>query len=404
MLARWLAARPLHALLLGFCVFRVDLSATGQQEVSPCQSAANFLAGGRLQEALEQYGACVKEAPHLNDVMGLAETCFRLGRYAEAIDAYQRAAALKPDDPDIYTQLGLVFIKAHRYQDAVPKLGRAVILQPGNHPARNLLAMALFQLKEYELAAIEAGQVRKAEPSNISATFILGSSYLQMRLYKHAIPLLKAALAATGSPEIRTTLGKAYLGNHEDTLALHEFAAVERVNPQIPGLYSEIGAAYADLGQKEPALKAYQKALEIDADDFGANYYLARMSWVQGDYEAAAKYLAQASRVSPDDPLVQLQSAELAAHDQDYAEAERLLQKVAQQLPDEIRAHVLLSQVYLRLQKVDESQKEQAIANALQKIAAARREKALGIAAEKSQSARGHPSSKSLPSGSSHLP
>ena len=363
------------------CLF--SRSASPGQKEPACSSAADSLAAGQLERALAGYQTCTTEAPSLSGFRGLAETYSRLGRYVEAVDTFHRALALNPDDSDANSELGQALIMTGRYEDAIHALGRSVVLEPGNNRARDLLAMALFESKQYELAGIEAAEVRRREPGNVSAAFILGACDLRLGLYASAIPLLKSAAAAAPSPEIKATLGKAYLRVHEDALALDEFRAVEQLSPEVPGLFSEIGAAYAGLGQKTLALKAYERALDIDPNDVAANYYLARLNWVEGNYAVSGDYLAKARQSAPEDPLVQLLSAEVSIHTQDYARARPLLEKVIRELPENIRAHVLLSQVYIHLQQVDEAKREEAIAKALQESAEKQREQTMQTPAGK---------------------
>ena len=354
-----------------------SLSASAGQEEPPCRSAAASLAAGQLERALAEYQTCAAEAPSFSGFKGLAESYSRLGRYKEAVDEFHRALALNPGDSGASTELGQALIETGRYEDAVHALARAVVLEAGNNRARNLLAMALFESKQYELAAIEADEVYRREPGNVSANFILGACDLRLGLYARAVPLLKSAAARAPSPEIKATLGKAYLRVHEDALALDEFRAVERLSPDVPGLYSEIGAACAELGQKDLALKAYERALEINPNDVAANYYLARLYWVEGNYAASGDYLAKARQTAPEDPLVQLLMAEVSIHGQDYAQARHLLEKVVRELPANIRAHVLLSQVYFRLQQTEEAKREEAIAKALEESAEKQREQTM---------------------------
>ncbi len=155
------------------------------------------------------------------------------------------------------------------------------------------------------------------------------------------------------------------------------------MDPQIHGLYSEIGAAYADLGQKDLALESYEKALEADPNDFTANFGLARLNWMEGHYDAAHLYLTKARQTAPDDPEVLLLSGEVLIHSQDYAGAKPLLENVVRVLPANIRAHVLLSQVYLHLGQTDEAKREEGIASALRESEEKQREKTLSAPANK---------------------
>lgn len=343
-----------------------------QETEPPCRAAAAALAAGRAEEALALYPSCVAAAPSFRGFKGLAESQFILGHYEEAVHNFHLAMAMNPEDPDTAAGLGQALMKLARYEEAAHQLERAVVFAPENLRARTLLAMALFELKQYELAAIEAEQVLRRDPTNISAAFILGASDVRLRLYARAVPLLEHVRQLTDaapSAEIRATLGKAHLGVHQGARALGEFRAAEKMEPQMPGLYSEIGAAYAELGDRDSALEAYEKALQADANDFAANFGLARLDWVAGHYDAARAYLAKSSQAAPDDPEVQLLSAELSVHDRDYAHAKPLLENVVRALPDNIHAHVLLSQVYFHLGQMDEAKQEEGIAGALRKAA-----------------------------------
>jgi tetratricopeptide (TPR) repeat protein len=377
-------ARIASVTLVLLC-FALRLASAGEEE-PPCRSAAVSFAAGRAEQALGLYQSCLAAAPSFVAFKGLAETYLFLGHSEEAINNFRFALAINPGDSDTAAGLGRALMKLGRTEEAAHALERAVIIEPDNLRARTLLAMALFELKQYELAAIAAEEVRRREPSNVTAAFILGASDVRLRLYARAVPLLERAAVAAPSAEIRTTLGKAYLGIHKGALALREFRAAEKMQPQIPGLYSEIGAAYADLGDSDSALKAYEKALESDPNDFAANFGLARLNWTEGRYEAAETYLTKARQGAPDGPEVQLLSAEVSIHSQDYERARPLLENVVRALPDNLRAHVLLSQVYLHLKQVDEAKREEGIANALRETEEKQREKAIGRPADKQHS------------------
>jgi len=131
------------------------------------------------------------------------------------------------------------------------------------------------------------------------------------------------------------------------------------------------------------ALQAYENALETDPSDFAANFGLARLNWVEGHYDAAQVYLTKARQAAPDDPEVQLLMAEVSIHSQDFAHGKPLLENVVRALPENIRAHVLLSQVYFHLERLEEAKREEGIARALRETEEKQREKALGTQGDK---------------------
>jgi tetratricopeptide (TPR) repeat protein len=364
--------------LMPLIFLMVARPAMARPESPSCSAGETALEQGRLRQARARYEACVESSPTSADLMALAEVYSRQADYSRAIQAYRRAIAFDPHDPNVYLKLGVVLMKAQRYADAIPELGRAIVLNPGYAQAHVWLAMCLFQLKEYELAAIEAKRARRVLPQDTTADFILGSCYLNMGFYDGAVPLLQQALKATGSAEIRVVLGEAYLGLHQSALALRQFTEAARTNPRITGLNSEIAAAYSNLGNRQMALSYYRKALNEDPKDFAANDYMARRNRLEGQFTKAAAYLARAERAAPDDPQVLLEAAELAVHNRDNAKAEHLLRKVLERSPDDIPARILLSQLYFRSGQTAQAKREQAMVTALQRLQDRRQTNAAG--------------------------
>jgi len=331
-----------------------------------CAEARRLRSQSQLEAARARYESCVSQGvPSGRDLVDLGDIDFGLGHFADAVPAYRRALALDPEIAEIHLKLGRALMKGGHISEAAQELAKTLVLDPQNYEAEDLLAVCLFQLKQYELAALHARHVHEVRPGEASAAFILGSSYLRMKLYKQALPLLQEAHAKTASPEILAVLGEAYLGLKASRQALDLFLEAEKANPGIQGLHSEIGAAYAALGEIDHALKEYEEALRQDPNDFAANYFLGRLNRLRGNPEKAREYLARANGVNPNDPSVLFEFAALAVQDKDYSKAQAVLQQVLEKMPDHVDAHVMLAQVYFKLRRMEEGKREKAIADAL---------------------------------------
>lgn len=96
----------------------------------------------RAIEALERAIAVKGDVPlyHAN----LAEMCRRVGRLDEAITAGERALALKPDDPFVLNNLGIAHYDRDEYDRAVECYRRALALAPGSAQAHNNLGNAVL--------------------------------------------------------------------------------------------------------------------------------------------------------------------------------------------------------------------------------------------------------------------
>jgi tetratricopeptide (TPR) repeat protein len=67
---------------------------------------------GKHTEAIEKYKAALEKDPEQANIMGsMAESYREMEKYDDALEVYRKAIALKPDDPTLYTNMGVVLDK-----------------------------------------------------------------------------------------------------------------------------------------------------------------------------------------------------------------------------------------------------------------------------------------------------
>ena len=66
----------------------------------------------------------------------------RLGRYQDALVAYQEAARQTPDDVEIYVNMGIAYGELKSYTQAIGAFKRAIQLQPNDADAHYNLGLA----------------------------------------------------------------------------------------------------------------------------------------------------------------------------------------------------------------------------------------------------------------------
>jgi Tfp pilus assembly protein PilF len=118
-------------------------------------------------------------------------------------------------------------------------------------------------------------------------------------------------------------------------------------------------------GDMTAARAAFEKELAQNPNDFESNLRLAVLLKDDGDYDRARKLLARALRVRPGDPgaLYQEGAIDLAAGDMDRACA--ILEKVVKQSPQFLEAHVSLAQVYYRMKRKADGDRERGVVQEL---------------------------------------
>jgi predicted AlkP superfamily phosphohydrolase/phosphomutase/tetratricopeptide (TPR) repeat protein len=95
-------------------------------------------------------------------------------------------------------------------------------------------------------------------------------------------------------PLVNLALGVLEMAERRTESALRHLVEAERVNPNLPGLYVQIGRAYARMRQWPKAQDAFEKALRADEDNEAAWHGLAVAALARCDYEAAASHALRA--------------------------------------------------------------------------------------------------------------
>src|SRR3989442_4618729 len=251
-------------------------------------------ASKNLSDSLKQRESEMKkEQSKVADIaFFLGQSLYAQGRYVEAAEATRKALALRRDDPEILTQLGLALNRAG------DRIGAEPILQEA-------------------LATLEKSRGPE-HPDVATALNNLASVYLIEARYADAEPLLKRALTihdktlAPDHPDLATDL---------DNLAL---------------LYQKQGR----YGEAEPlnerALAIFQKSRGPQHTDVAVSMNnLARLYHFQGRYDEAERLFRQALTIleevaGPGHPNVAKALDNLAALYEDegrYSEAEPLLRR-----------------------------------------------------------------------------
>jgi hypothetical protein len=126
-------------------------------------------ARGALERALELRARDAK-------VLGLlGQACYRLGKYEDAIVAWQRLVDESPAEPAARVNLGLAFLRAGRQSQAVRQLEIALDLNPDHKKAMGYLGLALLESGD-PLRAREWFRKAGSEPLVAKCDALLGGA------------------------------------------------------------------------------------------------------------------------------------------------------------------------------------------------------------------------------------
>jgi tetratricopeptide (TPR) repeat protein len=320
---------------------------------------------GDTEGAIREYRAYLKLRPDSPDARSnLGAALASTGRYGEAIVEYQAALKQRPKDPHIQLNLALAFYKQGQIADAAREIAALHTADPGNQQAVLVLADCWLRMGE-NAKVIALLTPLDSDRGDLAIAYMLGTALLRDKQVERGQRIIDRILRNGDSAEARLLLGMAKLEALEYPEAIVDLKKAVDLNPHLPDLYSYLGQAQMASGDMTAARVAFEQELEQNSNDFESNLRLAVLLKEDGSYDRARELLARALRVRPGDPgaLYQEGVTDLAAGNMDRACA--TLEKVVKDSPQFLEAHVSLAQVYYRLKRKADGDRERAIVQKL---------------------------------------
>jgi tetratricopeptide (TPR) repeat protein len=203
----------------------------------------------------------------LTDRGHLAE---RAGDDASALQDFERAVQVEPDDALSWYNYGDTLLKMGRVNEALIALERAVKLSPDNALYRYDLGLALYDLQRYKEAAEHFKFVLRLDPAleraisqlGLSASTNLALCYGEQGDWPKAIATLKPAQSV--AVNILYNLGRFYGKNNSHTEAARFFTAAAILSPDDENILHGAGYALLELKRYQEAENYFAQATKVD--------------------------------------------------------------------------------------------------------------------------------------------
>ncbi|MCE9607508.1 MAG: tetratricopeptide repeat protein [Planctomycetia bacterium] len=221
--------------------------------------------GGRLQAARAEFAEAARLAPRVSAAhFQLANADYALGRFEEAVAAYERSHELDPQASTANNR-GNALAQVRRIDDAIGAFEAALRLDPEFVPAYVNLGQAYTARGEFQQAMNFLMQALSRNPQHPKAQALLGDALSGLNNFESAVDCY--AYAVRSNPDdvdVRTSLGVALtrLGRFKEA-AEHYTLALQR-RPDDPLLFNNLGEVNRARGQITESLFCFYKALELN--------------------------------------------------------------------------------------------------------------------------------------------
>jgi Flp pilus assembly protein TadD len=221
----------------------------------------------RAADAESKFRAALSMQPKAPEALQGLALSLDAQKKPAAVDAYRDYLAVQPQDSAARARLVHLLVEQQQYDAALAELDKTAAGQPPSIESLKLKADIQIGQKKWDAAIVTLKQAVAIAPNDAPLHGGLGRTYLQTRDFADAEKELKAALNLdrnnlTYWKDLSSTY---YLGgNYPESLATLDVIA--KVETPGAGPWFIRALCYDKLNQVEPALDAYRKFLELDAN------------------------------------------------------------------------------------------------------------------------------------------
>ena len=228
----------------------------------------------------------------------------KAGKSEQAIPILKEFLEKTPENAAVQFTLGKAYINTKQFDLAIVPLQKALALKPDQQGAHFYLGVAYSQmgqdaeaLKEFE-AEIPLSPNQDSAYSNAAAIYEKqGNLDKALEYYK------KAAEISPNRPELHASMASIYEKQGNQAAAQAEYKALADADPAHASVtWFNIGAIAKNSDRNEEAIKAFQKAVELDPAYAAAHKELGYALVKQGDFKGAVaqfnKYLELAPKAA----------------------------------------------------------------------------------------------------------
>jgi len=283
----------------------------------------------------------------------------RRKQWSEALAMLEKAKQLLPQMAGIRLNIGLAYYRQNEFLKAIPAFESVVREQPDAPQPRYLLGLCYFFADRWADAAGTLEPLWPQESENFPYLYVLSNAaHRAGRTELDERASTQLVKVGNDSAEYHLFAGKYHLNREEYDLAIGEFEAAARADPQLPFVHFNLGLAYLKKQQYEQARQEFLEDAALEPD-LALNYdELGQVYWLIEDDKNAEKSYREALALDSRLANSHLGLARIYQRQQKYAAALAEADAALKTDPARTDAHYIRGQLLLHLGRKEEAKKE----------------------------------------------
>ncbi|WP_197495850.1 tetratricopeptide repeat protein [Methylomonas sp. DH-1] len=268
-------------------------------------------------------------------------------------DALRKAA----DDLETHNQFAQIYEVLRNYSQGIGELDKALKIQPDDGYTLFAKARLLASDRQLDAARDILSKLSATYPKSANSRELEARIALEQNKPDEAVVLFQEALKLNDNTPLAIELAVALIraGKTDDALAVLR----TRINSEPTNV--SLRAFYAEQLRRnkafDEALLQYEEIVRQNPDNIAVHNNLAWMLGQKGDIDSGLRHSKIAYEKAPKDPNIADTYAELLLKKGAFAQAEAILLKAYEALPNSNSVRLHLSEAYLQLNKRDQAKK-----------------------------------------------
>jgi tetratricopeptide (TPR) repeat protein len=221
-------------------------------------SLAKVLEATNPGEAIEAYHrAAALQPKDPEPYFGAALLLEKENQFADAEQEYKKVLAMDPESADALTGMANIYMRGHRFNEAGETLRKLVAMHPTDAGAHMQLGRMLAADGQTDNAIAELEIALKLAPTDAGVRRDLADLYTTAKKYDQAEAIYRSLLVESPKdPDLHYGMGQVLLKERKFPEAQQEFLLAVQLKPDFGAAYGELAAAAAENKNYELAIKA----------------------------------------------------------------------------------------------------------------------------------------------------
>ena len=259
---------------------------------------------GKHTAAIENFDQALRLRPNNADLLNnRASALTEVKHYEEALACYDRALALRPNYANAHNNRGCVLMEMQRYEEALTSYSKALVLDASNAEFANNLGRALTSLGRYSQALDCYEDALALRPDYVEALVNRGVTLNELKQFAEALVSLDKAVAnSRDCLDARLNRGNAFFRLDRFEEALEDYDHSLQLCPTRADIYLNRGLALTKLQRFEEAFESYGEAFRHNGDAVQISIFRAITLMEMGENKKAIDAIDQLIAARPNNP------------------------------------------------------------------------------------------------------